>query len=109
MSGNNSAYGIPFDSYRIAIAPSCNGLNVIGADFRMQPSEADSVIQGIVSPNQWVSLTGITAYENGVIWYQAVNESELSRSTNPNANNQLFELQQGWIQECFVRETGYPR
>ena len=110
LSGNDNdiEYGIPFDPYRISIVPSCNGFNVVGAEFRMHPSSSGSVIQGLVLPDQWVSLTGVTAYESGIIWFQAVNESELIPSTKPNANNQLAELQLGWVQDCFVREAGYP-
>lgn len=108
LPSEDIVYGIPFDPYRIFIVPNCNGVDVIGADFRIQPSTADSVIKGIILPDQWVSLTGRTTYADGLIWYEAINESNLEPSANQNANDQLFELQTGWIQDCFVREAGYP-
>jgi hypothetical protein len=111
IPSSDISYGLPFAPYRVSIVASCNGLNVMGAEFRIEPSMADSAIQGVVLPEQWVSLTGITAYDKDVdvIWFQAINQSELAPSANPKANNQLFELQQGWIHECFVKEFGYPR
>ncbi|MBE9139013.1 hypothetical protein IQ254_17745 [Nodosilinea sp. LEGE 07088] len=101
-SMQDRVYGLPFEPYQIVIPPVCNGTSMAGASFRIQPSTVPTMIQGIVPAGQTVFLTGQSTYGDGIIWFQAVNESILAPSDNPDAENQTAINQLGWIQDCFV-------
>jgi hypothetical protein len=105
-SMQDMVYGVDFEPYQIVIPPVCNGASTTGASFHIQPSTSPATIQGIVPGGQGVLLTGKSTYSNGIIWFQAINESTLVPSSHPDAENQITFNQLGWIQGCFVREAG---
>ena len=94
----------PEDSNKhwVQIPRYCNGLYAGSANFRASPSLSPSEIKGVVVVGQWVSLTGQTAYGDGILWHESVNQKALSSSIELEAQNQLNAGQLGWIAACFV-------
>ncbi|MGD1930725.1 MAG: hypothetical protein ACFB12_17615 [Leptolyngbyaceae cyanobacterium] len=86
----------------VQIPRYCNGLYAGSANFRASPSLLPSEIKGVVIVGQWVSLTGQTAYGDGILWYESVNQTALNASAEPEARNQLNAGQPGWLAACFV-------
>ncbi len=93
--------------YKISIPQLCNDSALAGANFQSQPTMASTATRGVVAAGNAVILTGATAYGDGVIWFQAVNEIALAPSAQPEAPNQTEPYQIGWIADCFVRGSGY--
>lgn len=93
--------------YRISIPQFCNDSTIAGANFQSQPTIASTATQGIIVAGNEVTLTGATAYGDGIIWFQSVNEIALTPSAQPEAQNQTEPFQIGWIADCFVRGSGY--
>lgn len=87
---------------RLQIPQYCNGAFAGGANFQDWPSMSPAAIRGVVPAGNWVVLTGGTAYGDGVIWYEAINETPLVWSIEPTAQNQTHANQLGWIANCFV-------
>lgn len=82
----------------------CNGSDYAGANFRGFLSLTPLSIRGVVPQGDWVVLTGITARTHDIFWYEAINQSALSRSNEPYAKEQKMDSnQKGWIAACFVR------
>jgi len=80
----------------------CNGY-FASANFRDYADYDPIAISGKVPPGDWVTLTGRTYFEDGILWYEAINYSPLEPSEDgydyyyqPQAN------QVGWIASCFV-------
>lgn len=80
----------------------CSGY-FAAANFRAYADYDPFAISGKVLPGDWVALTGRTYFEDGILWYQAINYAPLERSEDgydsyyqPQAN------QYGWIASCFV-------
>lgn len=73
------------------------------ANFRAYPNYSPNVIKGVVEWREWVYLTGITAYGDGIRWYQAMNYLPLRRSEDV---YEIYDRSQrnqiGWIAACFV-------
>ena len=90
------------DEHWVQIPQYCNGFHAGSANFRASPSLLPSEIKGVVIVGQWVSLTGQTAYGDGILWYESVNQKALNASAEPDARNQLNAGQPGWIAACFV-------
>jgi len=80
----------------------CNGVYPIAANFRAYPSRSPFVIQGAVLPGDWVTLTGRRSLGDGIVWYEAINESNLTHSVESQAPYQPAARQMGWIASCFV-------
>ncbi|MDX2211855.1 MAG: hypothetical protein SFY66_01075 [Oculatellaceae cyanobacterium bins.114] len=80
----------------------CNGVYYAGANFRVEPALTPLVIRGVVPEGEWVTLTGKTDSADGIIWYQATNDSELEFSIEPGAQNRTQANQTGWIAACFL-------
>ncbi len=93
--------------YTISIPQFCNDTALAGANFQSEPTMAGVATQGIIAAGTEVTLTGATAYGDGIIWFQAVNEIALTPSAHPEAQNQTEPFQIGWIADCFVRGSGY--
>ncbi|MEM9818315.1 MAG: hypothetical protein AAF827_18160 [Cyanobacteria bacterium P01_D01_bin.6] len=87
---------------RISIPRYCNGHYAGSANFRSSPTLMPSAIKGVVPVGNYVLLTGEVLPGDGVHWHQAINESNLLRSNEPAAQNQLGAGQIGWIADCFV-------
>lgn len=93
--------------YTILIPQFCNGSAIAGASFQSEPTSASTATKGIVAVGNEVTLTGATAYGDGIIWFQAVNEIALTPSDQPEAQNQTEPYQIGWISDCLIRGSGY--
>lgn len=93
--------------YKFPIPQLCNDSAITGANFQSQPTVADTATKGIIAAGNEVTLTGATAYGDGIIWFQAMNEFALTPSNQSEAQNQTEPYQIGWIADCFVRGSGY--
>lgn len=80
----------------------CNGANYDGANFRDYPALTPLTIRGVVQQGEWVTLTGKTVNADGVLWYEAINDSVLWNSNESGAQNQTYANQTGWIAACFI-------
>ncbi|MEO1095858.1 MAG: hypothetical protein AAFX01_13265 [Cyanobacteria bacterium J06638_28] len=87
---------------RLRIPRYCNRAYAGSANFRSTPSLRPSAIRGLILVGEWISLTGRTAHGDGILWYEAINESNLLLSKEPNAQNQLNAGQLGWIADYFL-------
>lgn len=90
------------DQRRIDIPSQCNGFVAEGANFRDSPSLEPSAIKGAVRAGESVLLTGSERNGDGIIWYEAINESTLAFSAEPDAQNVTDPNQRGWIAKCFI-------
>lgn len=93
--------------YTIAIPQFCNDAALAGANFQSQPTIASIATQGVIAAGTEVTLTGATAYGDGIIWFQALSKVLLAPSDQLEAQNQTESFQIGWIADCFVRGSGY--
>ena len=80
----------------------CNG-HLEAANFREYPDYEFAAINGSVRRGDWVTVTGETAYADGILWYKAINISPLAMSED---GYEIYyrpqEKQVGWIAACFV-------
>ena len=93
--------GVTYSNYRVRI-DRCHDMRYEGANFRAYPAMTPHAIKGAVLTGEWVVLTGVTAYGDGILWYEVMNESPLTHSleayTYVSAPNQY-----GWIASCFIK------
>ncbi|MFQ3618834.1 MAG: hypothetical protein SNJ57_17100 [Cyanobacteriota bacterium] len=80
----------------------CHTVYPAAANFRAYPGLASHGIRGIVPHGEWVMLTGLRRYADGILWHQVVNQSRLWQSFEPGAFNQLEANQLGWVAGCFI-------
>lgn len=80
----------------------CGIVYPAAANFRAYPGLANHGIRGVVPHEEWVLLTGLVSYADGILWHQVVNQSRLWPSFQPGAFNQLDRNQLGWVAGCFI-------
>ncbi|BAU40686.1 hypothetical protein O77CONTIG1_00490 [Leptolyngbya sp. O-77] len=80
----------------------CGTIYPAAANFRAYPGLANHGIRGVVPHGEWVLLTGLVSYADGILWHQVVNQSRLWPSFELGAFNQLDRNQLGWVAGCFV-------
>lgn len=80
----------------------CHTVYPAAANFRAYPGLANHGIQGVVPHGEWVLLTGLVSYADGIVWHQVVNQSRLWQSFEPGAFNQIDANQLGWVAGCFM-------
>ena len=86
---------------RVRIA-ECNGMRLEGANFREYPSLDPQSIKGVILAGTWVTLTGFEAYEDGITWYEVINNSDVFSSAQYRRTRLIGSDQTGWIAGCFV-------
>jgi len=99
--GTYAHYVDSFRNVQIQIE-ECNGHYPPGANFRSQPELSPGVILGAVMTGEWVKLTGRRIEGDGIVWYEARNESRLEISLENPGSRRLWADQIGWIAACFV-------
>ena len=87
-------------NHRVQI-DQCHGVPSEGAYFRAYPAMAPDAIKGAVRRGEWVVLTGVKEYGDGITWYEVINESPLDHSPAAYAYEPAPN-QYGWIASCFV-------
>ena len=105
--GGSTVSNALLNPYKFPIPQFCNDSAIAGANFQSHPTVADTATKGVIAAGNEVTLTGATAYGDGIIWFQAMNEFALTPVDQSEAQNQTEPYQIGWIADCFVRESGY--
>jgi hypothetical protein len=80
----------------------CNTVYPAAANFRAYPGLASHGIRGVVPHGEFVLLTGLVSYADGIVWHQVVNQSRLWLSFERGAFNQTDANQLGWVAGCFM-------